>query len=351
MGLPVQDIDLATTFPAEQALEVLSSAGYKVIPTGIDHGTITVVLRDIPYEITTLRRDVETHGRRATICYTDNWQEDASRRDFTFNALYQSFDGEVYDFFGGREDLTQGIVRFIGSPLDRIKEDYLRILRLFRFYARYGKIPLDCETLEICGKFTSHLKSLSIERVTHEVLMLLALPECLKSIEAMSSSGVLSVLFHHYDLPRFRETLQREFMISLLSHKQRVMRRLVALTDDYNSLRLSNTQKKYVKIMGDFHRQGIQSENWNLYCYLRGSDIVADYLLIFSQTPPEEIISLLTQTIPEFPLKGQDVMALGVPKGPEVKKCLDAVLEWWCQGGFVADREACVAWLKKIPLL
>ncbi len=194
LGLPVTEIDLATTALPEQVMALARQAGLKAVPTGIEHGTVTVVADGVPFQVTTLRRDVETFGRQATIAFTEDWEEDARRRDFTLNALYAGSDGAVFDPLSGYADVVGGRVRFIGDAEARIKEDYLRILRFFRFNAYYGKGPLDADGLAACVRLRGGLDQLSAERVAGELRKLLVAPQAMRAVEALFDYGLLTQL-------------------------------------------------------------------------------------------------------------------------------------------------------------
>ncbi len=194
LGLPVTEIDLATTALPERVMALAKEAGLKVVPTGIEHGTVTVIADGMPFEVTTLRRDVETYGRHATVAFTADWEEDARRRDFTLNALYAASDGTVFDPLGGYGDLVEGRVRFIGEASARIEEDYLRILRFFRFNAYYGKGPLDAEGLAACVRLKAGLDQLSAERVAGELRRILVAPAAVRAVEALFDYGLLTGL-------------------------------------------------------------------------------------------------------------------------------------------------------------
>ena len=184
LGLPVTEIDLATTAEPESVMALAQEAGLKAVPTGIDHGTVTVIADGLPFEVTTLRRDVETFGRHAKIAYTTSWEEDAKRRDFTLNALYADRDGKVFDPLGSYDDLAAGRVRFIGDAEARIKEDFLRILRFFRFHAYYGKGDMDAAGLKAAVKLRAGLEQLSAERVAGELRRILVAPQAPRAVEA-----------------------------------------------------------------------------------------------------------------------------------------------------------------------
>ncbi|HPU16779.1 MAG TPA: CCA tRNA nucleotidyltransferase, partial [Polymorphobacter sp.] len=192
LGVVVTDVDVATQLPPEAVVERLTAAGVKVVPTGIAHGTVTAVTPEIAIEITTLRRDVTTDGRRATVAFTDQWQEDAARRDFTINALYADPDsGEILDFFGGMADLAARRVRFIGAPLERIAEDHLRILRFFRFHARFGNGAPDADGMAACTARANDLMALSRERIRDEISKLLAVTDPTPTVALMVDAGIL----------------------------------------------------------------------------------------------------------------------------------------------------------------
>src|SRR5215469_4923726 len=202
-GWPAGDIDIAVPMPPEETLRRLEVAAIKAVPTGIEHGTITAIVNGHPFEVTSLRRDVETDGRHAVVTFTDDWEEDAARRDFTMNALYASGDGEIFDYHGGVEDLIAGRVRFVGDAATRIKEDYLRILRLFRFHAWYGKGDMDLEALRAAADAKAGLAKLSGERIAKEMLRLLECQNPAPALRLMAASGVLSELLPYaLELPR-----------------------------------------------------------------------------------------------------------------------------------------------------
>lgn len=188
---PVVDVDAATPLLPLQTISIAESSGLKAVPTGIDHGTVTVLVGKKKFEITTLRKDTACDGRHAAVEYTDNWQQDAARRDFTVNALYLSASGELFDYFGGTADAKAGRIRFIGNATERIREDYLRILRFFRFYAHYGQGVADAAALKACADLAAHIGALSGERIQQEMVKLLAAPMCTAVLALMHDSGVL----------------------------------------------------------------------------------------------------------------------------------------------------------------
>src|SRR5882724_8262937 len=211
VGRPVEDIDIAVDRPPETVMRALEAAALKVVPTGIKHGTVTAIVRGRSFELTTLRRDVETDGRRAVVAFTDDWLEDAKRRDFTFNAMYADPDGTIWDPFDGRADLLAGRVCFIGDPDQRIAEDHLRILRFFRFYAWFGRSPLDGAGFDACRRNVGSLSSLSAERVAKELLRLLAALAPADALEAMAEAGALDHWLPEYTgAARLKALIARE---------------------------------------------------------------------------------------------------------------------------------------------
>ncbi len=333
LGLPVKDIDLATPLEPREVMRRLKAHGIQVVPTGIDHGTVTAVLPGGVVEITTLRHDVSTDGRRATIAFADDWAEDAGRRDFTINALYADpASGEVFDYFEGLGDLRERRIRFIGDARQRIREDHLRILRYFRFQARFGSQPADHEAEQACANLAAMLKGLSRERVGMETLNLLGLPDPAPTVARMAELGVLAVI-----LPEADPTA----LAALVAHEQRQgvapdpLRRLAALLPADPALaeqvaarfRLSGAQKKRLALAA---ARASETGDPRALTYLLGKDAALDRLLIAGA----DTSSLDGWTIPTFALKGGDIVARGVKAGPEVARVLQAVEAQWIAAGF-----------------
>jgi len=345
LGNPVSDVDAATVHRPEAVMARLDEAGIRAIPTGIDHGTVTAILPGGPVEITTLRRDVSTDGRRATVSYSDDWKEDARRRDFTINALYadpRSLD--LFDYFGGLGDLEKRRIRFIGDARERIREDHLRILRYYRFQARFGS-ELDAEAEEACAELAPMLKGLSRERVSMELLNLLGLPDPAPTVARMESRGVLSVVLPETEasgVVALEELIREE-------RKQDVepvaLRRLAALLPSDPDLaeqvaarlRLSTAQKKRLILAAD--REGDSSDPRAL-AYRLGRDAAIDRLLLAQA----DISPLIGWDIPEFPLKGGEIVARGVTAGPEVARILKEIEQRWVLEAF-PDRQRVQAML------
>lgn len=336
LGDQPADVDAATTWRPDQVISRLDAAGIRSVPTGIDHGTVTAILPGGHVEITTLRKDVATDGRRATIAYADDWQDDAARRDFTINALYcdpQTLD--VFDWFGGLRDLDQRRVRFIGDARQRIREDHLRILRYYRFHARFGG-AVDEEAEQACRELAATLKGLSRERVAMEVSAILSLPDPAEAIRRMNRDGVLAVI-----LPEVGE----EGMVALdklLAAERRFrappasLRRLAALlpaeprvTDKVAArLKLSRAQKKYLACCAA--RSPSDATAPRALAYRSGTECARDRLLLASADPA----ALQDWSVPVLPLKGGEIVQRGVAAGPDVARILQAVETRWVEEGF-----------------
>lgn len=334
-GQVTKDIDLATPLLPEKVIEKLSAAGIKCVPTGLAHGTVTAVVEGRPFEITTLRRDVSTDGRRATVTFTDDWQEDAARRDFTVNALYADPDtGEIQDYFGGVADLEAGIVRFIGEPLTRIAEDHLRILRFFRFNARFGKGTPHAESLAACRVRANDLMALSRERIAMELLAILTLPNPESAIGLMIDNGIfVPVLPEIADAASLGRLLERE---KALASEPDALRRLAALLpadpalaeDVGNRLRLSNAQRKQLITLAS--RSVDDNTNPKALAYRLGVEAAMDRLLLGTG----DAAAILGWTPPKFPLTGGSILARGIQAGPEVARVLQAAERQWIEEGF-----------------
>jgi poly(A) polymerase len=335
LGLPVSDIDFATRLRPEEVIERLEAAHIKAVPTGIEHGTITAVADGQPAEVTTLRADVATDGRRATVAFTDDWMADASRRDFTINALYADpEDGEVHDYFGGLDDLKAGRVRFIGDPLTRIAEDHLRILRFFRFHARFGKGEPDAAALDACVARANDLMALSRERIADELLKLLALAEPATTVALMIARGILE--------PVLPEIVGAKRLAALIAAEAEAgfapdpVRRLSALlpADPETAetiaarLKLSNKARKRIASAAD----GDLSANRQALAYWVGAESAQDRLLLAGRT--DDAAALSDWPVPRLPVTGGQLIKRGVPQGPLVAKTLQAIERAWVAAGF-----------------
>ena len=358
LGRPVTDIDLATPARPEEVMAAARAAGLIAIPTGVAHGTVTIVANRVSYEVTTLREDVETHGRHATVAFTDDWSADARRRDFTINALYCSAEGEVFDPLGAYPDLAQRRVRFIGEARARIREDYLRILRFFRLTADYGEGPPDAEGLAACVAERAGLGLLSAERVRQEMVRLLVAARGPELLRAMLGYGVITLVLPAAPRPTMLDRLAAlEAALGLVPD---AMLRLAALAVEVpedadrlrDRLRLSN--EEYARLArAASHAPDLgpkAPERVAKACfYADGEAGYRERVLMAwarSADPPasegwRERLALPERwQPPRFPLGGADVMALGLPAGPRVGEVLRALEAWWIAGDFTADEAA-----------
>ena len=335
LGLPVSDVDFAARLRPEEVIERLEKARIKAVPTGIDHGTVTAVADGHPAEVTTLRADVSTDGRRATVAFTDDWMADASRRDFTINALYADPEtGEVHDYFGGLEDLKARRVRFIGDPLVRIAEDHLRILRFFRFHARFGHEPPDAAALDACTARANDLMALSRERIADELLKLLALADPGRTVALMIERGVLRPV-----LPEIENAGRLAALIAAEAEggfEPDPIRRLSALLPQEPEaaekiaarLKLSNKARKRI----GFAAETDLGENCQALAYWIGAESAQDRLLLAGRTA--DAAALKDWPVPRLPISGGQLIKRGVPQGPLVAKTLQAIERQWVNAGF-----------------
>ena len=346
------EIDLAVDKAPDVVVRALEAAAIKVVPTGLKHGTVTAVIERRPFELTTLRRDVETDGRRAVVAFTDDWRVDASRRDFTFNALYAAPDGTLFDPFDGRTDLAAGRVRFIGDADRRIEEDRLRVLRFFRFYAWFGRPPIDGEGFAACRRNAATLGALSAERVAKELLRLLAAPAPADALEAMVEAGALD----HW-LPEYLGTRILRALIDRESDRPDPLRRLAAIVPTpvvAKRLRLSTQETLRLELMlspeNEVQLAG-ETRNLRAQIYRLGTSLFIDRVLLAVDAPGDwraAVALARSWAPPDLPVTGADVLKLGLKPGRKVGVLLDAVEHWWIAGDFAADRAACLAELKRL---
>jgi poly(A) polymerase len=353
LDAPVVDIDIAVPIPPEEALARLRAKGIKVVETGLDHGTVTAIAGTHAFEITSLRRDVETDGRRAKVAFTDDWAADAARRDFTINALYATADGEIFDYATGIEDLRAGKVRFMGDAGRRIAEDYLRVLRLFRFHAWYGKGELDAEGLRAAAEARSKLKSLSAERVAKELLRLLEAAHPAPVLRIMAAAGILPEL-----LPGALQLQRLERLTELdagnLFPRDPVLRLAALLPDDAKAaqavaeaLKFSNADRIRLEqaLGGEQIAPQLSAQDARRLLYRLGAARFRDKVMLqWAGSGAGGWRMLLDMADswqrPRFPLTGRDVMQAGVPEGPDVGRVLAEVEDWWIQGDFAAGESA-----------
>ncbi len=336
LGIEAHDIDAATPLEPVEVIDRLEAAGIRTIPTGIDHGTVTAILKGGNVEITTLRRDVSTDGRRATVAFASDWKDDAARRDFTINALYADpLTLEIFDYFGGVEDLEAQRVRFIGDARQRIREDYLRILRYFRFQARFGS-QLDAAAEDACAELAASLKGLSRERVGWELQNLLALPDPSATIARMRELGVLQVVLPEAgkrEIDKLAELVATERAAGV---EPEALRRLAALLPAVPPvaesvaarLRLSKSQR--ARLTCAAARDTRDRDAPRALAYSEGVECAIDRLLLTGA----DIGALAHWEPPTLPLKGGEIVSRGVEAGPEVARILQAVERRWMEEGF-----------------
>ena len=335
LGLPISDIDLATSFLPDDVVTRLEKARIKAVPTGIAHGTITAVADGQPVEITTLRCDVSTDGRRATVAFSDDWAADAARRDFTINALYADpQSGEISDYFGGLDDLCNRRVRFIGDPLRRIAEDHLRILRFFRFHARFGSGEPDPDGLSACAARANDLMALSRERIADELIKILDIEDPTPTVALMIARGILK--------PVIPEILSPEPLANLVATEQAAgiepaaLRRLSALlprdpaiaADVAARLKLSNKAKKRLEAAADPDL----GTNPQALAYWIGQEAALDRLLLAGES--DKARELAGWAVPRLPISGGQLIKRGVTEGPLVARTLKAIEREWVAKGF-----------------
>lgn len=364
MGLEVTDVDIATPAVPDEVTRLCQAAGLGVHATGLAHGTLTVVSRHVPYEVTTLRRDVETHGRHATIAFTEDWSEDAARRDFTMNAIYCDRHGAIHDPLGGFPDLLNRRVRFIGSARDRICEDYLRILRFFRFFAAYARGPIDQEGLAAAVKERDGLLKLSAERIRLEMLKLLVAPRAHDALTLMAEHGIAQlILGQNPHLDRFDKLVALE---SALGLKPDPILRLAVLSVDNEQearvvssrLRLSNDERRQlVAAAGSEACQFTANrKSAKAALYRMGKSAYCEACLV-SWAKSEKTLDNADMRAaidlpnlwqaPDLPFKGADIVALGTVPGPEVGKALSRFEVWWIEADFPDDKALLLSKLKE----
>ncbi|HEX2763333.1 MAG TPA: CCA tRNA nucleotidyltransferase [Allosphingosinicella sp.] len=346
MGLEAADVDLATRLSPQEVTDRLAAARIKAVPTGIAHGTVTAIVSGRPVEITTLRRDVSTDGRRATIAYTDDWREDAARRDFTINAL--SADPatlHVHDYFGGGEDLAARRVRFIGQPLTRIAEDHLRILRFFRFHARFGAGEPDAEALEACVERANDLMALSRERIADELSKLLSLPRPEATVALMVEHGVLAPVLPEIDVTggdRLARLVDREAAAGIETDWLRRFAALLPADPEIaaniaSRLRLSKRAAK--RLTAAAGREPGDAAAPRALAYGNGREAAIDRLLL-GEGEPGEAAALADWERPRLRLSGGNLIDMGLPAGPIVARTLQAIEKEWVEADFPPDPAA-----------
>jgi len=359
LGEPVHDIDMATALTPDMVTQKAEAAGLKVVPTGIEHGTVTIVAHGHPVEVTTLRSDVETDGRRATIRYTLDWEEDAGRRDFTMNALYCDADGTLFDPLGGLDDLENREVRFIGDAEDRIREDYLRILRFFRFFAFYGHGRPDAAGLKACVRLKSGMKMLSAERIWSELKRMLEAPDPARAMLWMRTTEVLQlVLPESWGIDAIHPLIAAEkhegWLPDPILRLEAILpprRERIEELSERLKLAKAETARLLAWAVVDQVTADISDADLAKRLYRDGAQPLRDrFALALAKALGEEdetaAETLRTRIAfvdnwkkPDFPLAGKDLLEMGFKPGPAIGDVLGALEEKWVESGFALSRE------------
>ncbi len=343
-NLPIADIDLATPEPPEQTLAALQRAGLRAIPTGLAHGTVTAVVNHRPFEITTLRRDVATDGRHATVAWTADWRQDAARRDFTINAMSLDRAGIVHDYFDGQADLASGRVRFVGDAATRIAEDYLRILRFFRFWARYGTGAPDSDAATAIEGALPGLQTLSVERVWTELKRIFMAPNPAPAIALMAKLGVLGTV-----LPEGADPARLPALIEAGAPPDPLLRLAAMLTGDATGLaqrlKLSTAEATRLDALRHGPVPSLDGEGapWRRLLVNDDAEILAGRTWLAGGYGPAWNAArarLLATPRPVFPVEGRDALALGYSPGPAIGEALKRTRQWWVDEGCTADKQA-----------
>jgi poly(A) polymerase len=358
-GLPVADVDVAAPFPPEEIMARLLAAGCKVFETGLAHGTVTAVWDHQPIEVTALRRDVLTDGRHAEVAWTTDWREDAARRDFTINAMSLGADGVLHDYFGGRDDLARGKVRFVGDPATRLAEDYLRLLRFFRFQARYGKGAPDAAALAAIRAAIPGLARLSVERIWMEIKRILMVAEPAPTLALMAELGVLPAILPEIAAPDLA-CLAR---LVALEAPAEPLRRLAALGGAAPGLaarlKLSTAESRALRFLQEAAIPGADTDaagfrRWRAQHGAVALDMQdAALWLADARDGAAPLRAALRATLhaeaaPVFPVQGRDLLAAGATPGPSLGALLAKLEDFWIAGGCVADRDTCLAEARRL---
>ena len=350
LGEPIGDIDIATTLPPQKITDVFKAAGLSVHPTGIEHGTVTVVVDHKPYEITTLRRDVATDGRRAVVAFTDDWKEDALRRDFTVNALFCDADGKIHDYTNGYADIRRKRIIFVGGPAARIKEDYLRILRFFRFLAAYDKMTADRASLAACVRLKRGLLGLSAERIAREMFKLLVGPRAVPVLKLMAKHNVLKNIVSHTVEFRVISRLPPDPLLRafVLAKKPESLREI---------WRLSNNQAKRIEslLQGTALTPKLRENEQRKLLYAMGSEAWRDVVHLawaksrasLTDRAWQRMLKLPSRwVVPSFPVTGRDLIELGFPSGPDLGRELKRLEDYWIASDFKSTKDELIESIK-----
>ena len=357
------DLDIATSALPDQVIGLLETAGIKVVPTGLAHGTVTAIIEGQPFEVTTLREDIACDGRHARVRFTDDFAVDAARRDFTINAMSAAGDGRLYDYFGGRDDLAAGRVRFVGDARRRVAEDHLRILRFFRFFAGYGRPPADSEALAACRAAAGNIRHLSGERIRNEMLKLLRTDDPLPALDLMHATGVLAEV-----LPGTADLAGLRRLVALVPDADPLLRLAALLrpTPDAKSAaagvatawRLAKAEAARLDRLATARSITLpaSAKTARRDLYRLGADIYADLARLAAADIGADAARGLAEalgrarawTVPVLPVRGRDLIDRGVPPGPELGSLLKRIEGWWLDRDMRPGREACLAELDRL---
>ncbi|MEN5297943.1 CCA tRNA nucleotidyltransferase [Brucella sp. TWI559] len=367
LGTKISDVDLATTHLPEETVRLAKEAGFKPVPTGIEHGTITVVVQGQPFEVTTLRKDIETNGRHAKVAFGTDWKADAERRDFTINALYATADGDVIDYVGGLADIETKTLRFIGDAEQRIREDYLRILRFFRFFAWYGSGRPEADGLRASARLKDGLSQLSAERIWSELKKLLSAPDPSRAMLWMRQSGVLTAILpesEKWGIDAIHGLVRAEADLgwdvdALLRLESIVPPDAARMTELGKRLKMSNAERARLEAWAraDAIKSETSEQALKKLIYRGSSQAVADRIRLAYASARQEaaasdeamiraggysrLLDALEKYEPlVFPVTGGDLLALGVEKGPGLGEVLRDLETLWIDSGFSLDRDA-----------
>lgn len=347
MDLPVNEVDIATSLRPDEVMAKLTRAGIKVIPTGIIHGTITAVVDGQGFEITTLRKDVSTDGRWATVAFTDDWQADAARRDFTINALYVDFSGKLYDYFDGLKDLKDHRIKFIGDAAARIREDYLRILRFFRFYALFSEGRPDKKALDAIDELAPEMKKLSGERIHQELFKLFDASDPLPAIKQMVHHHIFTHILEDVegDVKALKKIIELEEKYSM---PKNVLRRFAAFMGcekrnillAQNRLKLSNQETQKLLTMCDV-LEPLTKATVKAAIYKNGNELAFDQLLLSAGSKNIEPLIEIVKSwqAPIFDITGDDLKAKGLREGSELGLQLKALEQKWVESDYQLTRD------------
>jgi len=360
-GLPVRDLDMAAPFPPREIAARLKAAGFRVFETGLAHGTVTAVWNGVPIEVTALRRDVATDGRHAEVEWTTDWHADAERRDFTINAMSMGADGVLHDDFGGAADLAARRVRFVGDAARRLREDFLRALRFFRFHARYGGPEPDPVAIQAIRAAVPGLARLSAERVWSEIKRLMEAEDPRAALRLMIDTGVLPAVLPEAGDPSRLDVALARGVCDVLLRLGLLLRVGTDITALASRLRLSGEEAARLRALhaiadapGPDERDPAVLRRFRAAARLRSeAALPGEILLVAAAEHPERDYGPLLDRLepgpgPAFPLQGRDAVALGVPHGPRIGRLLAEVRDWWLAGGASADHAACLERLREL---